>query len=91
MKTEIAIPDHFPALKEEDLIAANVRREKYSQLRDLQATEFNGAIASRLLKDKEMQESVQRADTTQIKCVKCGKKFSVGITEEDTKKCPECK
>jgi len=30
MKNEITIPEHFPALKKEDLIAADQRREKYT-------------------------------------------------------------
>jgi hypothetical protein len=53
MKTEIIIPDHFPELKEEDLKVATERRESYSIARDIQAREFNEAIATRLRKDKE--------------------------------------
>lgn len=56
MKNKITIPDHFPDLKEEDLIAAAKRREKYALARDLQAKENNEAIAHRLAKDKEKQE-----------------------------------
>jgi hypothetical protein len=56
MKNKITIPDHFPDLKEEDLIAAAKRREKYALARDLQAKENNEAIAHRLEKDKEKQE-----------------------------------
>jgi len=53
MKTELTIPDHFPELKEEDFKAATIRRENYSIARDLQAREFNEAIANRLRKEKE--------------------------------------
>ena len=55
MKTEITIPEHFPDLKEEDIIAAVERRDKYSLIRDLQAKEFNEAILLRLAKDKEKE------------------------------------
>ena len=44
MKNEIEIPIQ----KEEDFVAANLRRDKYSQTRDLQAQEYNTAIATRL-------------------------------------------
>jgi len=82
MKNEITIPDHFPDLKEEGFIAATKRRDKYSQTRDIQALEFNGAIASRLL----------AMDKNQAKCEKCGKEFTAGITTEGTiVNCPECK
>ena len=62
MKTEVIIPDHFPPVKEEDLIAAAERREKYSILRDLQAIEFNGAIVSRMEKDKEKAETARNEE-----------------------------
>jgi len=55
MKNEILIPDHFPDLKEEDLRAADKRREEYSIARDIQAKEDNEAIIHRLEKDKEKQ------------------------------------
>jgi formamidopyrimidine-DNA glycosylase len=77
MKDEITIP----VLKEEDLITAAERRRKYSISRDLQAMEFNGAIASRLLAQ----------DKNQIKCEKCGKEFAAGITTKDLTICPDCK
>jgi hypothetical protein len=51
MKDEIIIPAHLPDVKEEDIKIATKRREKYSLLRDIQAKEFNDAIASRLAKD----------------------------------------
>lgn len=91
MKTEEVIPDYIPHLKEEDLIAAAERREKYSLVRDLQAKEFNGAIVSRMEKDKEKQETAQSQDIKLVKCEKCGKEFSVEITVKDLINCPECK
>ena len=77
MKDEINIPIQ----KEEDLVAANLRRDKYSQIRDLQAMEFNSAIASRLLAQ----------DNTQVKCEKCGKEFAVDLNSKDEMKCPDCR
>jgi Zn finger protein HypA/HybF involved in hydrogenase expression len=77
MKNEIEIPIQ----KVEDFVAANLRRDKYSQTRDLQAQEFNTAIASRLLS----------ADKSQIKCDKCGKEFTVDATTKDLLKCPDCR
>jgi hypothetical protein len=77
MKNEIEIP----VLKEEDIIAANMRRDKYSATRDVQAREFNEAIETRLL-----AESAKR-----IKCEKCGKEFTVHKTEKDILKCPDCR
>lgn len=81
MKNEIIIPQHLPDLKEEGFIAATQRRDKYSLVRDLQALEFNGAIATRLL----------AIDRNQIKCEKCGKEFAAGITTKSFLTCPECK
>lgn len=76
MKNEIEIPIQ----KQEDLVAANIRRDNYSQTRDLQAMEFNTAIAHRLLiKDK-----------CQVKCDKCGKEFTTETVDGSTK-CSECK
>jgi hypothetical protein len=76
MKNEIEIPIQ----KEEDMVAANLRRDNYSRTRDLQAQEFNSAIAGRLLlKDK-----------SQIKCDKCGKEFTTD-TNSDFTKCTECR
>jgi DNA-directed RNA polymerase subunit RPC12/RpoP len=91
MKMDITIPDHLPDLNEEDLKAAAKRREKYSLVRDLQAKEFNEAIASRLTKDREKQECSQGEDRKQVKCEKCGKEFLVGITTKGIMNCPECK
>ncbi len=51
MKNEITIPEHFPELKEENLKAADKRRERYSVGRDLLASENNEAIARRLAKE----------------------------------------
>jgi hypothetical protein len=62
MKNEIEIPIQ----KEEDMVAANLRRDTYSKTRDQQAQEFNTAIASRLL----------AKDKTVAKCEKCGKEFT---------------
>ncbi len=59
MKDEITIPDQVPDNKEEDvrreedLKAADKRREKYSLVRDQQAKDDNDAITRRLEKDKE--------------------------------------
>jgi predicted Zn-ribbon and HTH transcriptional regulator len=91
MKTEELIPDHFPQMKEEDLVAATQRREKYSVMRDLQAQEFNGAIISRMEKDKEKLEAAGGESGNPIKCLKCGKEFSIGIDSENLKYCPDCK
>jgi hypothetical protein len=55
MKDEITIP----LVKEENLIAAVNRREKYSLKRDVQAEEFNRAIAKRISKDTERKEQEQ--------------------------------
>jgi len=77
MKNEIDIP----IFKEEDIIAANMRRDKYSLKRDEQAREFNQAIVTRLL-----AESVK-----QIKCDKCGKEFTVSSKENEILSCPDCR
>jgi len=77
MKDEIDIP----VQKEEDFAAANIRRDNYSRIRDIQAMEFNAAIASRLQSEGE----------NIIKCEKCGKEFSTDISEKDIMKCPECR
>ena len=77
MKDEILIP----VLKEEDFVAATKRRDKYSLTRDVQAQEFNSAIASRLL----------ATATIHVKCEKCGKEFSIGNSENESQVCPECK
>jgi hypothetical protein len=70
----------IPLQKEEDMVAANLRRDNYSRTRDLQAQEYNSAIASRLLiKEK-----------SQVKCDKCGKEFSSENTPDVTK-CTECR
>jgi predicted Zn-ribbon and HTH transcriptional regulator len=67
--------------KEEDIAAVNKRRDNYALTRDLQALEFNEAIAKRQLsKGKNL-----------VKCEKCGKEFEAGITSEDSPICPECK
>ena len=77
MKNEI----DSPIQKEEDFVAANLRRDKYSQTRDLQAMEFNTAIATRLLAQ----------DKLQVKCEKCGKEFTFEADSKDLLKCPECR
>jgi predicted Zn-ribbon and HTH transcriptional regulator len=76
MKDEIFIP----VLKEEDFVAANLRRDKYSLLRDKQALEFNVAIATRLL----------AKEVNHFKCEKCGKEFAIDINMEGISTCPEC-
>jgi hypothetical protein len=53
MKSEIIIP----LVKEENLAAAINRREKYSVTRNLQAEEFNRAIAKRISKNEEKQQN----------------------------------
>jgi len=77
MKNEIDIP----VLKQEDFVAANIRRDNYSLIRDKQAMEFNGAIASRLL----------AKESKQVKCEKCGKEFTTEADTEGPMKCSECK
>jgi Zn finger protein HypA/HybF involved in hydrogenase expression len=77
MKDEIIIP----VLKQEDFVAANLRRDKYSLTRDVQAQEFNGAIASRLLAQEK----------NQIRCDKCGKTFNAGENAAGLVQCPECR
>jgi hypothetical protein len=59
MSHEITIPAHFPELREEDVKAADKRREKYSHSRDLLAKENNDAIALRMARDKEMEKQGQ--------------------------------
>jgi hypothetical protein len=56
MKNEITIPVHFSDPKEEDIKAADRRRENYSVARDQQAREDNEAIARRILKDAEKEK-----------------------------------
>jgi Zn finger protein HypA/HybF involved in hydrogenase expression len=76
MKNEIEIPIQ----KQEDLVAANIRRDNYSSTRDLQAKEYNNAIASRLVVKEH----------NQIKCEKCGKEFTAQTSSGITK-CAECR
>jgi hypothetical protein len=63
MENEINTPDHLPddnkedLKRAEDLKAAAKRREEYSRLRDLQATEDNEAIARRSEREKEKQDT----------------------------------
>jgi predicted Zn-ribbon and HTH transcriptional regulator len=77
MKNNIIIP--LPKL--EDTVAVIKRRENYAVTRDLQALEFNEAIAKRVL--------TKASDLT--KCEKCGKEFSTGTASEDSSTCPECR
>jgi DNA-directed RNA polymerase subunit RPC12/RpoP len=77
MKDEIDIPIQ----REEDFVAANIRRDNYSQVRDLQAMEFNTAIATRLL----------AKDKSQVKCEKCGKEFTAETDTKDSLRCPDCR
>jgi len=69
MKKEITIPDHLPFLKEEASKAAAKRRDEYSLVRDLQAKEYNEAIASRLAKESREKtksnsdEGTDKSDT----------------------------
>jgi hypothetical protein len=77
MKNEIVIP--LP--KEEDFVAANKRRDQYALKRDLQASEYNQAIAARLLAEVKLP----------VKCEKCGKEFTLGISADSEAICSECK
>jgi hypothetical protein len=77
MKDEILIP----VLKEEDFVAANLRRDKYAQSRDLLAAESNKAIITRLL----------TLSRNQIKCDKCGKEFDAGLNSGGSQTCSDCK
>ena len=77
MKKEIVIP----ILKEEDVAAANKRRENYATTRDLQAMEFNDAITKRLLLEAKHP----------VKCENCGKEYIVDSAVAGAVKCPECK
>ena len=77
MKNEIEIP----LIKEEDVIAANMRRDKYSLTRDVKAREFNEAIVTRLLAESSKK----------IKCDKCGKEFTISSKENELLSCPECR
>jgi transcription initiation factor IIE alpha subunit len=87
MKNEITIP----VLRKEGLVDAIKRSERYSLIRDIQATEFNDAIVTRLEKEKEKLMSNLNEDTKQVLCAKCGKEFSIGIATEGLMNCPECK
>ena len=70
-----------PVPKREDDVAKNKRRENYALTRDMQASEFNEAIAKRQVsKDRNL-----------VKCEKCGKEFSADLTSEESLICPECK
>ncbi len=61
MKDEIIISENIPDLNEEDLKAADKRRDEYALVRDLQAKEDNEAIERRLAKDKQSQGYRQKA------------------------------
>jgi len=76
MKDNIVVP--LP--KEEDKVAASKRRESYAATRDLQAMEFNNAIAKRILMDSK----------NIIKCNKCGKEFTATGNSEGNLICPDC-
>jgi hypothetical protein len=56
MKKEITIPVQIQELKEEEIVSAAEHRKNYSLMRDLQAKEFNDAIAERLDKEKEKEK-----------------------------------
>ena len=81
MKKELLVPEQFRDLKDEDLKVADLRRERYSQSRDVLAKEFNDAISTRLL----------ATASPKVKCEKCGKEFIAGITSTENLKCPECR
>jgi hypothetical protein len=77
MKDEIDIPIQNKV----DFVAANLRRDNYAQTRDLQAMEFNSAIAIRHNAEAN----------SQLKCEKCGKTFTAEINEKDILRCPDCR
>ncbi len=77
MKDELSIP--LP--RQEDSVAANMRRDKYSLTRDVQAMEFNTAIVTRMAADAK----------NKVKCEKCGKEFEAGVKAEGPLVCPDCK
>ena len=76
MKDDINIP----VPKEEDFVAANKRRDKYALTRDLQASEFNQAILTRIEEGR-----------VAVKCEKCGKEFIAGPATGNSPICPKCK
>ena len=76
MKKEITIP----VTKQEDMAALKLRRENYATKRDLQATEFNDAIAKRLIAESK----------SVLKCNKCGREFETVKTDETSMSCPAC-
>lgn len=90
MKTELILPDRIPEIKEEDVKAAALRREKYSLKRDIQAREFNEAILQRLDKEREKEELMKNTLAKQVTCEKCGKEFIPENPANDTLDCPEC-
>ncbi len=77
MRDELSIP--LP--RQEDTVAANMRRDKYSLTRDVQAMEFNSAIVTRMAADAK----------NKVKCEKCGKEFEAGVKAEGPLVCPDCK
>jgi hypothetical protein len=77
MKNEIVIP--IP--REEDFVAANKRRDQYALKRDLQASEFNEAIAARLIAEVKHP----------VKCEKCGREFTSGTSADNAVICSECR
>lgn len=76
MKKEISVP----LLKVEDFVAANLRRDNYALKRDLQNSEFNEAIVTRL----------RASDKIKIKCEKCGKELTTDKSSKAIQFCPEC-
>jgi len=72
---------NIPLPRQEDSVAANMRRDKYSLTRDMQALEFNTAIVTRLLANEKNKS----------KCEKCGKEFEAGTKTEGPIICPDCK
>jgi len=72
--------DIIPIPKEENLEALKKRRENYALVRDLQALEYNEAIAKRILSESR----------NQVKCTKCGKEFTNETASEDSLTCPDC-
>ena len=90
MKNEISIPVQVHDLKEEDVIAAVEHRKKYSTKRDLQALEFNQAIVTRLLREKEKKEAEQTEIYLTPTCEKCGNELPSGLSDKGISVCSKC-
>lgn len=52
---------NIPLPRQKDSVVANMRRDKYSLTRDMQALEFNTAIVNNILQMKRIGGSVKNA------------------------------